>query len=107
MANGNGKNKRRKRIFIIGGVIPAAILIIVNLVAPVVTPITKADIKSKSSGIVQKLLADYNDHVKAGQVLVELDKEQLAAQVQQAKAQLSASEANASMAAADYERAKV
>ena len=135
MANGNGKNKRRKRIFIIGGVILAAIVIIVSLVAAVgstttidksklgevkretidknvvatgkVTPITKADIKSKASGIVQKLLVDYNDHVKAGQVLVELDKEQLAAQVQQAKAQLSASEANASMAAADYERAKV
>src|ERR1051326_1522548 len=135
MANGNGKNKRRKRIFIIGGVILAAIVIIVSLVAAVgstttidksklgevkretidknvvatgkVTPITKADIKSKASGIVQKLLVDYNDHVKAGQVLVELDKKQLAAQVQQAKAQLSASEANASMAAADYERAKV
>ena len=135
MANGNGKGKRKKRILIIGGVILAVVVIIFSLVAAVgstttldksklgevkretidrnvvatgkVTPITKADLKSKASGIVQKLLADYNDHVKAGQVLVELDKEQLAAQVQQAKAQLAASEANASMSAADYERAKV
>lgn len=135
MANGNGKNKRKKRILIISGSILAVIVIIISLVAAVgstttidksklgdvkretidknvvatgkVTPITKADIKSKASGIVQKLLVDYNDHVKAGQVLVVLDKEQLAAQVQQAKAQLAASQANATMAAADYERAKV
>lgn len=135
MANGNGKNKRKKRILIISGSILAVIVIIISLVAAVgstttidksklgdvkretidknvvatgkVTPITKADIKSKASGIVQKLLVDYNDHVKVGQVLVVLDKEQLAAQVQQAKAQLAASQANATMAAADYERAKV
>ena len=135
MANGNGKSKRKKRILIISGAIVAVIVIVISLVAAVgstttidksklgevkretidknvvatgkVTPITKADIKSKASGIVQKLLVDYNDHVKAGQVLVELDKEQLAAQVQQARAQLAASQANATMAAADYERAKV
>jgi HlyD family secretion protein len=135
MANGNGKGKRRKRIFIISGVLLSVVVVIIISVAAIgstttidksklgdvkretidknvvatgkITPITKADIKSKASGIVQKLLVDYNDHVKAGQVLVELDKEQLAAQVQQAKAQLAASEANANMAAADFERAKV
>ena len=42
-----------------------------------IEPLVKVEVKSKASGIVEKILADYGDHVKTGQVLVELDKEQL------------------------------
>ena len=38
-----------------------------------VTPITKVEVKSKASGIVKKLLVDYGDRVKKGQVLFRLD----------------------------------
>ena len=65
------------------------------------------EIKSKASGIVKKLLVDAGDRVKRGQVLCELDREEIAAQVNSSRAQLLASEANERGAAADLERAKV
>src|SRR5208337_4147719 len=46
-----------------------------------IEPLAKVEVKSKASGIVEKIFADYGDRVKQGQVLVELDKEQLRAQV--------------------------
>ena len=52
-----------------------------------VEPITKVEIKSKASGIVKKLYVDAGDRVKKGQLLAELDKEEIEAQVAQAKAQ--------------------
>ncbi len=54
-----------------------------------IEPLAKVEVKSKASGIVEKILADYGDHVKAGQVLVELDKEQLRARVAEARANLA------------------
>ena len=123
MANGNGNGKsKRKKLFIIAGII-VLVLIIVVVVAgfgrggskipddkkakveqgPLaksvvatgkVEPITKAEIKSKASGIVKRILADYGDTVKAGQVLVELDKEQIQARVNETTAQLEGAQAN-------------
>ncbi len=72
-----------------------------------VEPITKVEIKSKASGIVKRLYVDAGDRVKKGQLLAELDKEEIAARVAQAKAQVEASEASARGTQADYERAKV
>jgi HlyD family secretion protein len=63
-------------------------------------------VKSKASGIVKQIHADYGDYVKRGQVLVELDKEELQAQVREAKASLLASEAAVESASAAYERNK-
>jgi HlyD family secretion protein len=72
-----------------------------------IEPLVKVEVKSKASGIVEKILADYGDHVKAGQVLVELDKEQLQAQVAEARANLQAAQAAVESAQATYERDKV
>jgi len=72
-----------------------------------VEPITKVEIKSKASGIVKKLYVDAGDRVKKGQLLAELDKEEIEARVAQAKAQLEASQASAKGTEADLERAKV
>ncbi len=51
-----------------------------------VTPITKVEVKSKASGIVKKLLVDYGDRVKKGQLLAQLDKIEIEAQVEQSRA---------------------
>jgi HlyD family secretion protein len=72
-----------------------------------VTPITKVEVKSKASGIVKKLLVDYGDHVKQGQLLAQLDKVEIEAQVAQSRAALEAAQANLTSSQADYERAKV
>ena len=72
-----------------------------------IEPLVKVEVKSKASGIVEKILADYGDHVKTGQVLVELDKEQLRARVAEARANLQAAQAAVESAQATYERNKV
>ncbi|MBV8205389.1 MAG: efflux RND transporter periplasmic adaptor subunit [Acidobacteria bacterium] len=72
-----------------------------------IEPITKIAVKSKASGIVKKLLVDAGEHVTQGQLLAELDRDEIQAQVNQARAQLQAAEANVAAARADLERARV
>jgi HlyD family secretion protein len=72
-----------------------------------VTPITKVEIKSKASGIVKKLYVDAGDKVHSGQVLAELDRDEIQAQVNSARAQLLSADANLKGSEADLERAKV
>ncbi len=69
-----------------------------------VEPLTKVEIKSKASGIVQKILVDYGDRVREGQVLLELDKEQLRARVKEAESSLQAAQAAVQSSQAIYER---
>ena len=132
MANGR---KKRNRVFYILGAFAVLVLIVFGLVAATrgstkidpsklgkvergdlaksvvatgkIEPITKVEVKSKASGIVQKLLVDYGDKVKKDQVLAELDKEEILAQVNQQKASLQAAEAASRAADADLQRAKV
>src|ERR1700686_2118055 len=134
--NGNGKKKRRKRIIIWSSIAAGLLLVVVgglvaftrggskidpsklakvekgDLAKSVVAtgkiePITKVEVKSKASGIVKKLLVDYGEKVTKDQVLAELDKEEILAQVNQQKASLQAAEAAARAADADMQRAKV
>jgi len=133
--NGNGSKKRRKRL-IYGGIGLLLVLLIAGgLIAAThggtkidpsklqkvekgdlaksvvatgkVTPITKVEVKSKASGIVKKLLDDAGDKVKKGQLLAQLDKEEIEAQVEQSRAAVQAAEASLTSSEADYERAKV
>jgi HlyD family secretion protein len=134
VANGNGKKKRTKRFwFVLGGSVLVVVLALVfvaavhggtkidpsrlgkvekgDLAKSVVAtgkiePIVKVEVKSKASGIVQSLLVEYGDQVKKGQILAELDKQQILAQVNQTKASLEAAEAAAHAAEADLEHAK-
>jgi HlyD family secretion protein len=133
--NGNGRKKRNRRlIYIVIGVV-LVLGAVIGVIAAArggtkidpsklakvergdlaksvvatgkVEPITKVEIKSKASGIVKKLYVDAGDRVKKGQLLAELDKEEIEARVAQAKAQTEASEASLKGTQADLERAKV
>ena len=94
MANGK---KKSKRLFYIIGAVVAVLVIVIGLVAAKrsgtkldqsklakvekgdlaksvvatgkIEAITKVEVKSKASGIVEKLFVDYGDTVKKGQVL--------------------------------------
>ena len=46
-----------------------------------IEPITKVEIKSKANGIIEKLFADVDQVVMPGQVLAELDRENLTARM--------------------------
>jgi len=58
-----------------------------------IEPITKIEIKSKANGIIEHLLVDVDTVVRPGQVLAELDKENLTARLREARANLQAAEA--------------
>jgi HlyD family secretion protein len=134
--NGNGNSKKKRKRIIIIGVVAAAVLLCVGAVYAFtrggtkidpsklgkvergdlaksvvatgkVTPITKVEVKSKASGIVKKLLVEYGDRVKKGQLLAQLDKVEIEAQVAQSRAALDAADANLKSSEADFERAKV
>ncbi len=133
--NLNGRKKRRNRIIIISVVVIVLVLIVGVAVAfsrgsskidpsklakvekgdlaksvvatGKVEPITKVEVKSKASGIVKKLLVEYGDRVKKGQLLAQLDKVEIEAGVEQSRAALQGAQANLKGAQADYERAKV
>src|SRR5258708_13587307 len=59
-----------------------------------IEPLSKVEVKSKANGIIKALMADVGDSVKEGDILAELDKEDLQAQVREAKATRDADEAN-------------
>lgn len=132
----NGKNHNKKKRWVVVTVVSVAVVALVivavaatrggtkidptklakvergdltkNVVATgKITPITKVEIKSKASGIVKKLYVDYGDHVKQGQMLAELDRVEIEAQVSSARAQLLSSQANLESAKADEKRAEV
>jgi HlyD family secretion protein len=72
-----------------------------------IQPITEVEVKSKASGIVEKLYVDINYVVKKGQQLAQLDQEEISAQVAAQQAQLASAEANVSTLQANIEQDKV
>jgi HlyD family secretion protein len=72
-----------------------------------IQPITKVEVKSKASGIVEKLYSDINNHVRKGQELAQLDQQEIRAQVDAQRAQLAASQANVGTFEANIEQDKV
>ena len=72
-----------------------------------IQPITKVELKSKASGIVEKLYVDINQHVHKGQVLAQLDQQEILAQVAAQKAQLAGAQANVVTYTANIEQDKV
>jgi HlyD family secretion protein len=72
-----------------------------------IEPRAIVEVKSKASGIVKSIYVNYGDTVRAGQVLAELDKEELEARVREARANLQAAQAMEESAAAALERNKV
>ncbi|MGD0546844.1 MAG: efflux RND transporter periplasmic adaptor subunit [Terracidiphilus sp.] len=72
-----------------------------------IQPITKVEVKSKASGIVEKLYVDINNKVQKGQQLAQLDQQEIVAQVAAQRAQLAAAEANVATFEANIEQDKV
>ena len=72
-----------------------------------ITPITQVEVKSKASGIVEKLFVDINDRVRKGQPPAQLDQQEIAAQVSAQRAQLRAAKANIGIIQADIQQDRV
>jgi HlyD family secretion protein len=64
------------------------------------------DVGAQISGRVAKVLVDFNDQVKAGQTLAEIDPAQLRSRVEQSRAQVSAADASQRLAKATLAQSK-
>lgn len=131
----NSSRKSRKRLWIILGSVAAVLIASVIFVARALStpdkldpsqlgkaevgdiarsvvatgkvwPIQQVEVKSKASGIVTKLDTDINKTVHVGQVLAQLDQQEILDEVAAAKAQLQAAQANlkSAEAAVQYDR---
>jgi HlyD family secretion protein len=72
-----------------------------------IEPISKVEIKSKANGIVKDMKVEVGNRVKIGEVLVELDKDNLAARLRESRAAFAGAEANLTAAEAEFQKNKV
>jgi HlyD family secretion protein len=72
-----------------------------------IEPTTKVEVKSKASGIILKLPVNVGDIIRPGQVICELDQNDLLPRVRQARAALNMAEAALKSSLAEHERYKV
>jgi HlyD family secretion protein len=72
-----------------------------------IEPVSKVEIKSKANGIIKEIKVQAGDIVNEGQVLVELDKDNLNARLSEARAALLGAQANAKAAQAELEKNKI
>ena len=64
-----------------------------------IEPVTQVEVGTQVSGIISHIYVDYNSEVKKGQVIAELDRENLNAQLATAQAQLQSAKSDL-----DYQR---
>src|SRR5215475_5129429 len=72
-----------------------------------IEPISKVDIKSKANGIIKEIKVQIGDVVQEGQILGELDKDNLQARLHEARAALLGAQANLKAAQAELEKNKI
>ncbi len=68
--------------------------------------VTKVDVGTQVSGIISKIYVDYNDNVRKGQVIAELDKTNLTSELNSAKANLESAKSDLSYNELNYKRLK-
>jgi len=125
---GIGRYRRKRRWWYIGGGVVVLILLAVFFLrggaahSYVTKPVTsgtlavsvsatgtlaprnQVDVGAEVSGKIDKLEADFNDHVKKGQILARINTAQLEAQLQQAEATLSQAQATLSQMSQTHAR---
>lgn len=71
-----------------------------------IEPTDQVDISSELSGTVRDVYADFNDTISAGDVLLQLETDELEADIQSARARVSAAQADIAASSSDLEAAK-
>jgi HlyD family secretion protein len=123
----------KKKVFIIGGVVIVAVVALLIIkpfgkkeaavtfetvkvekgsISNTVTAtgtieaVTSVDVGTQVSGIIDKVYADFNQRVKQGQLLAQIDKKQLTAQLEQSRATLDQAQAQLDYQEATFNRLK-
>ncbi len=86
----------------------ASVISVANTVTATgtVEPVTEVEVGTQVSGIISKLYVDYNDVVKEGQVIAEMDKVTLQAELESAQSQLSSAKTEFDYRTKEYNRSK-
>lgn len=71
-----------------------------------VEPVTEVEVGTQVSGIIDRLYVDYNDVVKAGQLIAEMDKVTLQAELESSQAELANCKAEYDYQSKNYARTK-
>ncbi|MDR1055615.1 MAG: efflux RND transporter periplasmic adaptor subunit [Prevotellaceae bacterium] len=71
-----------------------------------VQPVTKVDVGTQVSGVIEKIYVDFNSQITKGQLLAELDKSTLSEKLSQARASYSTAESDLAFAQQNYDRIK-
>ena len=71
-----------------------------------IEPVETVEVGTQVSGKVEKIYVDFNDEVKKGQLMAELDKQTLNQSLSRAKASLTSAESQLNYAKLTYERTK-
>lgn len=71
-----------------------------------IEPVTKVEVGTQVSGIIDRIYVDYNSEVKRGQVIAELDKTNLMSELVSAQSNLANTQANLQYQQANYNRYK-
>lgn len=87
----------------------AALISISNSVTATGTlePVTEVEVGTQVSGIISKLYADYNDVVKEGQVIAEMDKVTLQAEYESVQSELANAKTEYDYREKEYNRSKI
>ena len=72
-----------------------------------IEPVTKVDVGTQVSGIIDKIYVDYNSEVHKGQVIAELDKTNLLSELASAKSNLTNAQSNLNYQSSNYNRYKI
>lgn len=72
-----------------------------------VNPRTSVEVGAEISGRIKSVYVDFNDRVTRGQVLAELDRDQLEAKVEESEANLASVKAQYRQSQAEYEKAQL
>lgn len=87
---------------------PASRIAISNSVTATgtVEPVTEVEVGTQVSGIIDRLYVDYNDVVKAGQLIAEMDKVTLQAELESSEAELASCKTEYEYQSKNYARTK-
>lgn len=71
-----------------------------------IEPVTEVEVGTQVSGIIDKILVDYNSVVHKGQVIALLDRTNLLSELNSAKSQLASAKSDLAYQEANYKRVK-
>lgn len=71
-----------------------------------IEPVTKVEVGTQVSGIIDKIYVDYNSVVRKGQIIAELDKTNLMSELNSAKSNLAGAKSDLDYQRANYKRIK-